>query len=125
MDQRLLDDYRAGTGNRNISDESQVGGFPAIPTNTHPEGYDEDGDHVADAFEEEHGIVDVNDKPERFTIGELTFDNRVYTGGSYVGDDGHTVNEYQGGTLTDGRLYTWREIYWADLAGDFDPAKWR
>lgn len=124
VDQRLLDDYRAGTGQRNISDESQVGGFPAIPTNTHPEGHDANGNHVADAFEAEHGITDVDDKPELFTIGELTFDNRAYAGGSYVGAGGHTVNEYQGGTLAGGRLYTWREIYWADLAGDFDPAKW-
>ncbi len=124
VDARILDDYASGSGVRNLSDESEVGGFPDLAENTHPGDYDANDNYVADAFEAEHAIEDATEKPEFFTIGELTFDNRGYTGGSYVGPDGHTVNAYQGGTLDSGRLYTWREIFWATLAGDFEPEKW-
>jgi len=124
VDERVLQDYRDGTGVRGLEDVDAVGGFPPLAVNQHPASHDADANHVADDFEAAHGIDDVLARPETFTFDGVTFDNREYAGGSYRSETGVTSNAYTGGEPTGERLYTWREIYWAWLAGDFVPGKW-
>ncbi|MEC7523024.1 MAG: hypothetical protein VYE22_24315 [Myxococcota bacterium] len=124
VDERVLQDYRDGTGVRGLDTIDEVGGFPPLAVNVHPDSHDANGNHVADDFEAAHGIDDVLAMPETFTLDGVTFDNREYAGGSYRSASGATANAYTGGELTGARLYTWREIYWAWLAGDFAPSNW-
>ncbi|MCR9160843.1 MAG: hypothetical protein ACE37F_03585 [Nannocystaceae bacterium] len=112
VDERLVQHYLDGDGTPGVFD----GTPPELSSGPVPA--DDNDNHIADAFEDTHGIVDATEQPEFFTIDGLTFDNREYTGGTY------TRAGYEGGEPTGERLYTWREIYWHALAGDFEGHNW-
>ncbi|MEC7521700.1 MAG: hypothetical protein VYE22_17595 [Myxococcota bacterium] len=112
-DRRLVQNYLDRDGAPDVFD----GTPPTLEPGEPP--VDADGDHIADEFEAAHGFDDPEARPERFTIDGLTFDNREHRGGTY------DRRGYQGGAPTGERLYTWREIYWHHLAGDFARHHWR
>lgn len=120
---RLINEYLTNTGTKVISNESDVGGFPVIGSAVHDAGYWAAGNRVSQAFKDAHGFSDDMEKPDFFTVNGITFDNREYSGGTYV-KDGVTVYEYQGGTLTGNNLYTWWDIFRFELANDFETYKW-
>lgn len=113
VDARFVQEYLDRVGVTGVFD----GTLPPLASAELP--VDANDDHVADDFAAEHGIADASEQPMFFTIDGLTFDNRAHTGGSY------DRRGYEGGTPTAERLYTWREIYWHYLAGDFAPHHWR
>jgi len=112
VDERLVQHYLDGDGAPGVFD----GTPPKLASGPVP--VDDNDNHVADAFEATHGIVDAAEQPEFFTIDGVTFDNREYSGGTY------SKAGYEGGELTEERLYTWRELYWHTLAGDFEAHNW-
>lgn len=113
-DAHIIADYSTGAGGL-VSNESQTTGLPDLSGGSMPT--DADNDNIADAWETAVGGGDINPatKPVNFIINGNTYDNREYTGGEY--QDG--TFDYIGGTLTGNNLYTWLEIYLADLIGGF------
>ena len=124
VDTRLINEYNTNTGIRVIANEAEVGGFPAMANTAHPSGYWATGNRVSQAFKDAHGFTDDMAKPDFFTVNGLTFDNREFSGGSYI-REGVTVFEYQGGALTGKNLYTWWDIFRFELAKDFETYKWQ
>lgn len=120
---RLITEYTNLQGDRSISNESEVGGFPTIAENFY-EDYWASGDRVSQEFKDTYAFSDDMSKPVTFTINGMVFDNRTYDGGTYVNGDGETQNEYIGGTWTGGYNYTWWDFFRFWKAKDFEPEKW-
>lgn len=114
VDAHVIADYTNSTGGL-VTNESQTPGIPDLTGGVLPT--DADSDYISDAWETSIAGGDINPltKPTSFIINAVEYDNREYSGGEW---EDETFN-YVGGTLTGNNLYTWREIYFADLIGGF------
>ncbi len=113
VDQRLVQHYLDRDGEAGMFD----GTPPPLASGALP--VDANDNYIADDFEAAHGIENADDQPESFVIDGLRFDNREFAGGTYE------RTGYRGGAPTGERLYSWREIYWHFLAGDYEAHHWR
>ena len=86
IDARILQSVQDGTGDAKLDRPADVGGWPEIPVEVRPEGYDTDADGMPDEWERQHGFDPQNPADG---VGDADSDSYTNLEEFLQGDDPH------------------------------------